>query len=142
MIILAIETSCDETAISILDCEKDTVDVLAHEINSQIELHKEFGGVYPNLARREHGKNCVPVLEHALKISKLPSENFVVTDDLKAELQKKMDREPVLFELLITFLDNTQKPKFDAIAVTEGPGLEPALWVGITFAKALSLAWN
>jgi N6-L-threonylcarbamoyladenine synthase len=142
MIILAIETSCDETAISILDCEKDTVNVLAHEINSQIELHKEFGGVYPNLARREHGLNCVPVLEQALENAKLPIEDFLMTEDLKNELQKMMEREPVLFELLINFLNKTQKPKFDAIAVTEGPGLEPALWVGITFAKALSLAWN
>ena len=142
MKILAIETSCDETAISILDCEKDTVNVLAHEINSQIELHKEFGGVYPNLARREHGKNCVPVLEQALEIAKLEIEDFELTENLKEELKKMMEREPALFELLITFLEKNNKPKFDAIAVTEGPGLEPALWVGITFAKALSFAWN
>jgi len=142
MIILAIETSCDDTAISILDCEKDTVNILAHEINSQIEIHKEFGGVYPNLARREHGINCVPVLETALKNAKLPSENFLVSENLKDELKKMLEREPTLFELLIPFLEKTEKPKADAIAVTEGPGLEPALWVGITFAKALSLAWN
>jgi tRNA A37 threonylcarbamoyltransferase TsaD len=142
MIILAIETSCDDTAISILDCEKDTVNILAHEINSQIEIHKEFGGVYPNLARREHGINCVPILETALKNAKLRSEKFSVTDDIKSELQKMMEREPTLFNLLISFLENNPKPKIDAIAVTEGPGLEPALWVGITFAKALSLAWN
>jgi N6-L-threonylcarbamoyladenine synthase len=142
MIILAIETSCDETAISILNCEKNTVNVLAHEINSQIELHKEFGGVYPNLARREHGLNCVPVLEQALKIAKLPSENFSLINEVRSELQKMMEREPTLFELLIKFLEKNSKPKFDCIAVTEGPGLEPALWVGITFAKALSLTWN
>jgi N6-L-threonylcarbamoyladenine synthase len=142
MIILAIETSCDETAISILDCEKNTVNVLAHKINSQIELHKEFGGVYPNLARREHGINCVPVLEETLKETEIPSETFLVSENLKEELKKILEREPKLFELLIPFLEKTNKPKIDAIAVTEGPGLEPALWVGITFAKALSLAWN
>ncbi len=142
MIILAIETSCDETAISILDCEKDTVNVLAHEINSQIEIHKEFGGVYPNLARREHGINCVPVLDTALNNAKLPSEDFELANETKNELQKMMEREPTLFSLLISFLEKNQKPKIDAVAVTEGPGLEPALWVGITFAKALSLAWN
>ncbi len=142
MIILAIETSCDETAISILDCEKNTVNVLAHEINSQIELHKEFGGVYPNLARREHGLNCVPVLDTTLENAKLVAENFLVSEDLKTELNKMLEREPTLLGLLIPFLEKTQKPKIDAIAVTEGPGLEPALWVGITFAKALSLAWG
>lgn len=142
MIILAIETSCDETAISILDCKKDTVNVLAHEINSQIELHKEFGGVYPNLARREHGKNCVPVLEQAVKNSNISFEDFKLTEEIKNELEKDMEREPVLFELLISFLKKNKKPNFDVIAVTEGPGLEPALWVGITFAKALSLAWD
>ncbi|MEI7513619.1 MAG: tRNA (adenosine(37)-N6)-threonylcarbamoyltransferase complex transferase subunit TsaD [bacterium] len=142
MKILAIETSCDETAISILDCEKDTVNVLAHKINSQIEIHKEFGGVFPSLARREHGLNCVPVLEETLKETKIPSETFLISENLKEELKNILEREPKLFELLIPFLEKTGKPKIDAIAVTEGPGLEPALWVGITFAKALSLAWN
>jgi len=142
MKILAIETSCDETAISILDCEKNTVNVLAHEINSQIELHKEFGGVYPNLARREHGLNCVPVLEQALEKAGLPIEAFTLEEGLKENLNKILEREPTLYELLIAFLEKNNKPKFDAIAVTEGPGLEPALWVGIVFAKALSLAWN
>jgi N6-L-threonylcarbamoyladenine synthase len=142
MIILAIETSCDETAISILDFKKDTVNVLAHEVNSQIELHKEYGGVYPNLARREHGINCVPVLETSLEKAKLQYDFFSLSDEVKNELQKVMEREPTLFTLLVNFLKKTSKPKIDSIAVTEGPGLEPALWVGITFAKALSIAWN
>ena len=49
---------------------------------------------------------------------------------------------PALYDLLIAFLEKNNKPIFDAIAVTEGPGLEPALWVGIVFAKALSLSWE
>ena len=142
MKILAIETSCDETAISILDCEKDKVNILAHEINSQIEIHKEYGGVFPSLARREHGKNCVPVLDTALEKAKLETLPFSLTENLKIKLKEILEREPALFELLIPFLEKTQKPNLDAIAVTEGPGLEPALWVGIVFSKALSLAWD
>ncbi len=142
MKILAIETSCDETAISILDCEKDTVNVLAHEINSQIEIHKEFGGVFPAMAKREHAKNCVPVLELALENAKLAVLDFTLTEEVENELKVMLERESALFEILIPFLKKNNKPKIDAIAVTEGPGLEPALWVGINFAKALSLAWN
>ena len=64
MIILSIETSCDETAVSILKAEGDLGDgsavpvftVLGNAIFSQIELHKEYGGVFPTLAKREHGK--------------------------------------------------------------------------------------
>jgi N6-L-threonylcarbamoyladenine synthase len=142
MIILAIETSCDETAISILDCEKDTVNVLAHEINSQIEIHKEFGGVFPAMAKREHAKNCVPVLELALENAKLAVLDFTLTEEVENELKIMLERESALYEILIPFLKKNSKPIIDAIAVTEGPGLEPALWVGINFAKALSLAWN
>ncbi len=142
MKILAIETSCDETAISILDCEKDTVNILAHEINSQIEIHREFGGVFPAMAKREHSKNIIPVLETSLLKANLPSENFSVSEDLENELKKILEREVSLYENLIPFLRKNNKPKIDCIAVTEGPGLEPALWVGINFAKAISFAWD
>ena len=142
MKILAIETSCDETAISILDCEQNTVRILAHEINSQIELHKEYGGVFPTVAKREHARNCVPVLDTAFSKVHLLSENFSLTEDAEIKIKNILEREQGLFELLIPFLKRNGKPQIDTIAVTEGPGLEPALWVGIMFAKALSLAWN
>ena len=58
------------------------------------------------------------------------------------ELKQLLVREPDLFSALVPFLLKYQKPPVDAIAVTAGPGLEPALWVGINFAKALSLTWN
>ncbi len=142
MKILAIETSCDETAISILECKHDTVRILAHEINSQIELHREFGGVYPNLARREHAKNCVPVLSISLEKSKLNHSLEIISEETQKEIAIILEKEPSLLELIIPFLEKYGKPEVDMIAVTEGPGLEPALWVGISFAKALSLAWN
>ncbi|MHB9019766.1 MAG: tRNA (adenosine(37)-N6)-threonylcarbamoyltransferase complex transferase subunit TsaD [Minisyncoccota bacterium] len=105
--ILSIETSCDETAIAILKCSgnlkgKLNFKILANEVSSQIKIHRPFGGVVPNLAKREHIKNLPKIY---LKIKKeIPG------------LEKKID----------------------LIAVTVGPGLEPALWTGINFAENLS----
>ncbi len=80
MKILAIETSCDETAISVLEItKKDTgtkFDVLGSVVHSQIDVHKEFGGVVPNLARREHEKNLPLVLEKVLRDSKEELKNI------------------------------------------------------------------
>src|SRR3989344_3081692 len=103
MKILAIETSCDETAIAVLEARetKSGVDfkILSNQIASQIKIHAPYGGVVPNLAKREHRKK-LPILLKRIRF----------------------------------------KP--DAIAVTCGPGLEPALWEGIEFAKALSKKWR
>ena len=57
MIILGIETSCDETALCLLEKKGEEFRILANIVHSQIELHKEFGGVFPALAKREHVKN-------------------------------------------------------------------------------------
>jgi len=64
MIILGIETSCDETSICIL---KDGKEVLANIVSSQIDIHKEFGGVVPEIASRHHIKNISYVLDEALE---------------------------------------------------------------------------
>ena len=73
MIILGIETSCDETAISVVEAKGGLEDlrfkVLGSAVNSQIEMHREWGGVVPNIAKREHQKNLPIVLEEALKIA-------------------------------------------------------------------------
>jgi len=69
MIILAIETSCDDTAIAIVKANRQKFEVLASVISSQIEIHKEYGGVYPTLAVREHKKNLPIVLKKVLKKS-------------------------------------------------------------------------
>jgi N6-L-threonylcarbamoyladenine synthase len=108
MYILGIETSCDETALALIETRGsgDTFEcrVLSSLIHSQAELHSPYGGVFPTLAKREHEKN-LPIL---------------------------------LKELMAT----TSSVKIDAIAVTEGPGLEPALWTGIVFAEQLAKEWN
>lgn len=147
MKILAIETSCDETAIAILECEGDTADarfrVLGNALLSQIDIHKEYGGVFPALAKREHAKNLVPLLEAALEEAKLDHESVQeVPEALREELSALLSREPELGDALLTFLRETERPDIDAIAVTHGPGLEPALWVGVNFARALSSAWD
>jgi len=104
MKILAIETSCDETGIALVEGEKTpggfAFTTLKAELLSQAMLHSPYGGVYPNLAKREHIKNL-----------------------------------PALFEKF-------SKETFEAVAVTHGPGLEPALWTGIEFAKKLAKEKN
>ena len=106
MHILAIETSCDETGIAIVRCTgnaKNTkIEVVKEVLSSQIKIHAPWGGVVPNLAKREHIKN-LPIL-----LKKLLDSRFQILDSI------------------------------DAIAVTVGPGLEPALWAGIEFAKQLA----
>ncbi|MEK7114352.1 MAG: hypothetical protein AAB850_02270 [Patescibacteria group bacterium] len=75
MRILAIETSCDETAIAILECIGDETHaefkVLGNALLSQVEIHKEYGGVFPTLAKREHAKNLAPILKAALEEAEL-----------------------------------------------------------------------
>ncbi len=120
MKILAIETSCDETAIALLECkgtltprslgeagwEPLKFKLLGNALISQIDIHEKYGGVYPMLAKREHQKNLPILLEKVIK-------------------------------------ETGENPKnIDYIAVTEGPGLEPALWEGILFAEKLGENWN
>ena len=101
MITLGIETSCDETALCLLETQGDEYKIIANIVHSQIELHKEYGGVFPMLAKREHIKNL-----------------------------------PILYKKLLEEAKITET-EINAIAVTQGPGLEPALWTGIVFAKEL-----
>ena len=56
MKILAIETSCDETGLAIIEADDKNIKVLANLVRSQIELHRPYGGVFPNLAKREHAR--------------------------------------------------------------------------------------
>ena len=66
-LILAIESSCDETAVAIVRGEPGrAAEVLASEVASQIELHREFGGVVPELASRNHSLHLRPLVELAL----------------------------------------------------------------------------
>ncbi|MDO8469438.1 MAG: tRNA (adenosine(37)-N6)-threonylcarbamoyltransferase complex transferase subunit TsaD [bacterium] len=111
MRILAIETSCDETALALVECSgglsAPRVRVVKNLVASQVAVHAPWGGVVPMLAKREHLKNL------PLVFSKLSA---------KGGKTRKLV---------------TKKLKTNMLAVTVGPGLEPALWAGIEFAKEL-----
>lgn len=147
MKILAIETSCDETAISIIEgtgpITEAKFNILTHLISSQAKLHAEWGGVVPMLAKREHAKNIIPLLDQALTESHLKQNKKSELDPkIKETIRTIFTHEEELIQKIINYLENTQPPPIDIIAVTSGPGLEPALWVGINIAKALSVAWQ
>lgn len=107
MKILGIETSCDETAVAVIDARPDGSFVpLANIVSSQVAMHERFGGVVPALAAREHAANVGPVFAQALA-------EAGITDPAH---------------------------EVGLLAVTRGPGLGPALLVGLTFAR--TLAWK
>jgi len=64
MYVLGVETSCDETSVSVV---KDGKEVLSNEVLSQIDIHKEYGGVVPEIASREHIKGITYVFDKAIK---------------------------------------------------------------------------
>lgn len=147
MKVLSIETSCDETAIALLEASGDEkraeFRILGNALLSQVEMHREYGGVFPNLAKREHAKNLVPILEAALEEAELLREDTQELDTATHNaIAKLLEREPGLTEAFLEFVSESEPPDIDIIAVTAGPGLEPALWVGIQFAKALALVWQ
>lgn len=148
MRILSIETSCDETAVCILEASGDAPEVrfnvLANITLSQAKLHAEYGGVFPRLAKREHAKNLVPVFKQALEDAGMfrGAQEKNIEQALAAKLEALLDREPEMLADFLAFIAGVKKPPIDIVAVTKGPGLEPALWVGVNFAKALSFAWD
>ncbi len=101
--ILGIETSCDETSASVVD---DGKTVRSNIVASQIDLHRKYGGVVPEIASRAHIERLDAVVEEALEVA------------------------------------SCKPADLDAIAVTNRPGLAPALVIGVTAAKTLCWAWN
>ncbi len=108
MLILGIETSCDETAAAIVE---DGRKLISNIVVSQIEKHKKWGGVIPEMASRFHLEAMTSVIEACL---------------LEASIRLGLSQTELI-------------SKLDAIAVTEGPGLSGSLLVGINAAK--TLAW-
>lgn len=100
-LVLAIESSCDETAAAVVDDGR----VKSSVVSSQVDVHAAFGGVVPELASRHHLGAVVSVIRAALN---------------KA--------------------DCSDWANFDAIAVTEGPGLMGALLVGVQTARGLAIS--
>jgi len=164
MIILGIETSCDETAVSLLHVTENRAEkkellfkVLNNSVLSQIKLHEQYGGVFPIMAKREHARNLAPLTAKVLKEAGfLPDIKETKTAELDPEKKASIElllsaKEKELLEILLQIPELWHMPhgsidgvkqKIDAVAVTQGPGLEPALWVGINFAKALHILWG
>lgn len=97
-LILAIDTSCDDTAAAVVSGRV----VLSNVVASQTELHKPYGGVFPTVAKQAHKENIDRVIALALRRA------------------------------------HVQPNQLSAVAVTQGPGLAPALEVGITAAQAFA----
>lgn len=147
MKVLSIETSADETAVSVVDIDGGFPDasyeVVGNALHSQVKLHAEYGGIFPTMAKREHAKTIVPLLRLALEEAELLEPGaHELSQPTTEELYEILVREPDLAETLLNFLEAHEPPEIDVIAVTTGPGLEPALWVGVNFAKALALVWD
>ncbi len=110
MLILGIETSCDETGIALYEhasrpnARPAAGGLLAHAVHSQVAMHDAYGGVVPELASRDHIRRLIP----------LAREILTTTGRTVAEI--------------------------DAVAYTEGPGLAGALLVGASYARALAFA--
>lgn len=146
MKILSIETSCDETAMSVVDFNKNgEFSVLSDTVLSQVEIHKNYGGVFPTLAKREHTNNIFPLLLASLKTAKLlekRKKEIQISKEAKKELEKVFKFDTTNLENVISLYQKYKIPKIDAVAVTYGPGLEIALWIGFNIAKSLSILWN
>jgi N6-L-threonylcarbamoyladenine synthase len=126
--ILAIESSCDETAAAIIHMTCNTkhvtsLNIKSNIISSQVKLHAKYGGVYPELASREHIKNILPVIQASLDESRITNNESCM--DHRNSKKLTPDTLPLI-------------PDFDVIAVTTGPGLIGSLLVGVNTAKTFA----
>ncbi len=76
MNILGIETSCDETAVSVVEGIRNRLTIRSHIISSQIPTHRKFGGVVPEVAARHHVINMIPVAAAALRQAHMTHRNI------------------------------------------------------------------
>ncbi|KQZ44362.1 tRNA (adenosine(37)-N6)-threonylcarbamoyltransferase complex transferase subunit TsaD [Duganella sp. Root1480D1] len=70
MIVLGVESSCDETGLALYDTQRG---LLSHALHSQVAMHEEYGGVVPELASRDHIRRAIPLLEQALAKADMPA---------------------------------------------------------------------
>jgi len=120
-LILAIDTSCDETSAAVT-CGRR---VLSNVVSSQVSLHQKYGGVFPSLAKRAHQERIDFVVSEALLKAKVHEGTQRCT-----KVQSKEYSEP---------LNLCTSVPLNAVAVTYGPGLAIALEVGIKKAKEIAL---
>ncbi|MEK7460727.1 MAG: tRNA (adenosine(37)-N6)-threonylcarbamoyltransferase complex transferase subunit TsaD [Patescibacteria group bacterium] len=124
MKVLGIETSCDETGVAVIEGDgRGPLKIFANAVYSQIALHQQYGGVYPEVASREHVTKIGLVLESAIAGAMGQSSN----SEFRIQNSELRD-----------FIRN----EIDAIAVAAGPGLIGSLLVGVNAAKTLAYALN
>lgn len=128
MKILAIETSCDETSVAVVEDGQKLHSLI---VNTQIDLHKAFGGVVPEVAARSHIEVMLPVvnqaLEEAFGASEPQMSNWQIANNDTANSRNSS-------------ISSSHWNKIDAIAVTQGPGLLGSLLIGVLTAR--TLAWS
>jgi N6-L-threonylcarbamoyladenine synthase len=112
MVILGIETSCDETACAIVE---NGTKILSSVVATSADMHTKTGGIIPENAARKQAESIIPVIQQALSgaFPNTPSTNYRLLS-----------------------------AKIDTIAATAGPGLIGSLLVGIETAKTLSFVWK
>jgi N6-L-threonylcarbamoyladenine synthase len=165
--VLAIETSCDETAAAVVD---DGRVVISSVVSSQIALHARYGGVVPELASRAHVELIVPIITEALEAAGLDrrgrplaaaaaSEAPPVGADASRRGSAAGVAPPVGADASRRGIVAGVAPPvgadasrrgivagearpIGAVAATIGPGLVGSLLVGVSFAKALAMAWG
>lgn len=135
MKILSIETSCDETAAAVIEKDDGDIKILSNVVASQIDIHKKYGGVYPEIASRAHTEKIILVIEEALiKAESLPLSE---TGDPNASSSLGW-----LGRSEANGVNRGRLNNIDIIAVTAGPGLIGSLLVGVNTAKTLAFANN
>ncbi len=127
-LILGIDTSCDDTSVAVSYKTK----VLSNIISSQIEMHRQWGGIVPGLAKREHEARIDRVVEEALKQAIINLNRY--QPELKTSLRA--------ISLKTESWAEQALGSMDAFAVTYGPGLSIALEVGIKKAKELAIKYK
>lgn len=138
MIILGIETSCDETAAAVLEQSNGRIQILSNVIASSASLQAKYGGIIPEQAAREQLKSIIPVIEEALR------QAFPSDPSIGGRVEGSISTDPNKQIATGRHFDprNDTINKIDAIAVTYGPGLIGSLLVGVETAKTLALLWN
>lgn len=147
--LLALETSCDETSVAVIHDGR----VLANVVSSQIKLHAEYGGVVPELATREHLRNLLPVTRAAMRAAE--SSNPIGRDSVEPHLERSEASAASISGISASGQDarSARAPcvgrwssteshlgEFVAVAATIGPGLPQALMIGARAAQAMAFA--
>ncbi|MBD3248341.1 tRNA (adenosine(37)-N6)-threonylcarbamoyltransferase complex transferase subunit TsaD [Candidatus Falkowbacteria bacterium] len=137
MNILGIETSCDETAASLLEGRGDKIKVISNIVSSQIDIHKKYNGVVPEVAAREHVLNILPVINEAIgnikpdAIAVATGPGLITSLMVGVETAKTLAYAwnlPVISvnhiegHIYSCFIDNAAKIKFPAIFLTVSGG--------------------